>query len=149
MRRGDVIYHAAMIGDRDRERGVSMLREHYARGRLTLEEFSSRSDLVLASRSYGELRRAFADLPAPFRTAGIAASTSLLGRAAVRGAVLVGLTCAYVVFSLMLLFVLALTLVLHGATGPVVVGFLVVWAVPTYLLSRMWRRVLRPWRAAT
>jgi Domain of unknown function (DUF1707) len=138
-----------MIGDRDRERCVSMLREHYARGRLTLEEFSSRSDLVLASGSYGELRRAFADLPAPFWAADIAAGARSLGRAAVRGAVLVGLTCAYVVFSLVLALLLALTLVLHAATGWVVVGFLVVWGVPTYLLSRMWRRALRPWRAAT
>jgi Domain of unknown function (DUF1707) len=136
-----------MIGDRDRERCVSMLREHYARGRLTLEEFSSRSDLVLASGSYNELRRAFTDLPAPFRAAEIAAGTRSLGRAAVRGAVLVGLTCAYVVFSLLLALVLVLTLVLDGATGWVLAGFLVVWGIPTYLLSRMWRRALRPWVA--
>jgi hypothetical protein len=138
-----------MIGDHDRERCVSLLREHYARGRLTLEEFSTRSDLVLASGSYGELRRAFADLPAPFWAADIAASTRSLGRAAVRGALLVGLTCTYVVFTLMLLLVLVLALVLHAATGWVMLGFLVVWGVPTYLLSRMWRRALRPWRAAT
>jgi hypothetical protein len=141
-------YDAPMIGDHDRERCVSLLREHYACGRLTLEEFSSRSDLVLASRSYGELRRAFADLPAPFRSANIAASTRSLGRAVVRGALLMGLTCAYVAFSFMLLLVLALTLVLHDATGSVVVGLLVVWLVPTYLLSRMWRRAVRLWRAA-
>ncbi len=137
-----------MIGDRDRERCVSLLREHYACGRLTLEEFSTRSDLVLVSRSYGELRRAFADLPAPFRTPSLAASTRSLGRTVVRGALLMGLTCAYVAFTFMLLLVLAVTLLLDDATGSVVVGFLVVWLVPTYLLSRMWRRAARLWRAA-
>ena len=137
-----------MVGDRDRERCVSLLREHYACGRLTLEEFSTRSDLVLVSRSYGELRRAFAGLPAPLRTPGLAASTRSLGRTVVRGALLMGLTCAYVAFTFMLLLVLAVTLLLDDATGSVVVGFLVVWLVPTYLLSRMWRRAARLWRAA-
>jgi hypothetical protein len=128
-----------MVGDRERERYVALLREHYARGRLTIEEFSARSDLVLASRSYGELRGALAGLPVPFDTAALGGLAGSLARAAARGAVLVALTCAYVVFSLTLALVLALVLILHGATASVLVGFLVVWAIPTHLLSRMWR----------
>ena len=136
-----MIYHASMIGDRERERYVALLREHYALGRLTLDEFSSRSDLVLASRSFGELRGALAGLPAPFHPADLAGLAGSLARGAVRGAVLVALTCAYVVFSLTLALVLVLTLVLHGPTASVLVGSLAIWAVPTYLLARKWRRV--------
>jgi hypothetical protein len=36
--------------------------------------------------------------------------------------------------------VLALTLIVHGASGTTLLGFLVVWLVPTYLLSRLWHR---------
>ncbi|GAB2454720.1 DUF1707 SHOCT-like domain-containing protein [Streptosporangium sandarakinum] len=51
------------IGDAERDAAVSALREHYARGRLTLEEFGERVDLVLAARTGGELARVGADLP--------------------------------------------------------------------------------------
>jgi hypothetical protein len=40
----------------------------------------------------------------------------------------------------MLLVVFAVTLVVQGATAAVLLVFLVVWLVPTLLLSRMWRR---------
>jgi O-antigen/teichoic acid export membrane protein len=49
-------------------------------------------------------------------------------------------TGAYLLFSLALLFVLGLTLLIHGASASIVVGFLVVWLVPTFLLSRLWLR---------
>jgi len=133
-----------MVGDRDRERIISALREHYARGRLTLEEFSARSDLVFASRSYGELRAALSGLPVRFGGADLVEIGDAVARAAVRGAVLVAATCAYVVFSLTLALVLVLTVVLHGATASVLLVFLAVWVIPSYLVSRMWRRVRLP-----
>lgn len=61
-------------------------------------------------------------------------------QAAARGAVLVVFTGAYLLFSLTLLLVLVLTLLLQGASDSALLGFLVVWLVPTYLLSRLWRR---------
>jgi len=133
-----------MVGDRDRERILSALREHYARGRLTLDEFSDRSDLVFASRSYTELRAALRGLPVRLGGVDLVEIGDAVARAAVRGAVLFAVTCAYVVFSLTLALVLVLTLVLHGATASVLLVFLAVWAIPTYLVSRMWRRVHRP-----
>ena len=133
-----------MVGDHDRERIISALREHYARGRLTLEEFSARSDLVFASRSYGELRAALSGLPVRFGGADLVQIGDAVARAAVRGAVLVAATCAYVVFSLTLALVLVLTVVLHGATASVLLVFLAVWVIPSYLVSRMWRRVRLP-----
>jgi hypothetical protein len=39
-----------------------------------------------------------------------------------------------------LLLVFGLTLLLNGASGTALVGFLLVWLVPTYLLSRLWHR---------
>jgi len=133
-----------MVGDRDRDRILSTLREHYARGRLTLEEFSARSDLVFASRTYGELRAALRGLPARLGGADLAEIGDAVARVAVRGAVLFAVTCAYVVFSLTLALVLVLTLVLHGATASVLLVFFAVWAIPSYLVSRMWRRVQLP-----
>jgi Domain of unknown function (DUF1707) len=133
-----------MVGDRDRERILSALREQYARGRLTLDEFSARSDLVFASRSYTELRAALRGLPVRLGGVDLVEIGDAVARAAVRGAVLFAVTCAYVVFSLTLALVLVLTLVLHGATASVLLVFLAVWAIPTYLVSRMWRRVHPP-----
>ena len=133
-----------MVGDRDRERILSALREHYARGRLTLDEFSDRSDLVFASCSYTELRAALRGLPVRLGGVDLAEIGDAVARAAVRGAVLFAVTSAYVVFSLTLALVLVLTLVLHGATASVLLVLLAVWAIPTYLVSRMWRRVHLP-----
>jgi len=133
-----------MVGDRDRERILSTLREHYARGRLTLDEFSARSDLVFASRSYADLRAALRGLPVRLGGADLVEIGDAVARAAVRGAVLFAVTCAYVVFSLPLALVVVLTLVLHGATASVLLVFLAAWAIPSYLVSRMWRRVQLP-----
>lgn len=133
-----------MVGDLDRERTLSTLREAYACGRLTLDEFSHRSDRVLASRSHRELRAALAGLPLRWGSADLAGIGDSLARTVVRGAVLLALTGAYVVFTGTLVLALVLALVLHGATTPVLLTFLVVWVVPTYLIARLWRRVGLP-----
>lgn len=51
----------ASDGDRDKVAGV--LREHYAQGRLTNEEFDERLERLYSSRTYGELARLTSDLP--------------------------------------------------------------------------------------
>jgi Domain of unknown function (DUF1707) len=50
--------------DEDRDRVVSLLREHHAAGRLTAEEFSERLDKAYAAKTMGELDELMADLPA-------------------------------------------------------------------------------------
>jgi hypothetical protein len=86
------------IGDTDREEGAASLREHYAQGRLSLEEFHERLDAVFAATTQGQLDRVTSDLPhvrtpsAPLPTA---ASGTADERADARGrlgmvAVLVG-----------------------------------------------------------
>jgi hypothetical protein len=124
----------ALAGDGDRERAVAALREHFLLGRLTLEELSARTELALQARSVQELRRALAGLP-QFTIRAAAQS-------AVRGGMVLLFTGAWLVFSLVLLVVLGLTALIHGASATELAAFLVVWLVPTYLLSRVWRGVL-------
>jgi Flp pilus assembly protein TadB len=125
-----------LAADRDREGAATALREHYVRGRLTLDELSARTERVLTARSRADLRAALAGLP-PFPGAGELASAA---RHALRGAMVVAFTGVYLIFSLLLALVLGVTLLVHGASSTALIGFLVVWLVPTYLWSRLFRR---------
>jgi hypothetical protein len=129
-----------IAGDQDRERAAATLREHYVRGRLTVDELSSRIAYVLSARSRSEIRTAMGGLPLLPDAFGLAGYGRTFAQVAARGALLVFFTAAYLVFSFTLLLVFAITLLLQGATMMTLVGFLVVWLVPTYLLTRLWRR---------
>lgn len=52
------------IGDADREAAAAGLREHYALGRLTLQEFNHRLDAVFAATTQRQLTVLTRDLPA-------------------------------------------------------------------------------------
>jgi hypothetical protein len=129
-----------LVGDCDRDRAAAALRDHFVGGRLTLEEFSARTERVLSARSRAQLWGALEGLPLLPNIRELAREGRLVARTAARGAVLVLAAGAWFCFSLVLLLVLALTLLIDGASTSVLVGFLVVWLVPTYLLSRMWHR---------
>ena len=51
------------IGDAEREKVATSLREHYASGRLTLDEFQHRLDAVFAAKTDIDLAKVTADLP--------------------------------------------------------------------------------------
>ena len=51
------------IGDADREAAAARLREHYAQGRLTLEEFNQRLDAAFAATTQSQLNALTRDLP--------------------------------------------------------------------------------------
>jgi hypothetical protein len=51
------------IGDTEREAVAAELREHFAHGRLTLEEFNQRIDAVFAAKTQADLGRITRDLP--------------------------------------------------------------------------------------
>jgi hypothetical protein len=51
------------VGDADREAAAARLREHYAQGRLTLEEFNQRLDAAFAATTQGQLNALARDLP--------------------------------------------------------------------------------------
>ena len=66
------------IGDADREAVAASLREHYAQGRLTLEEFNQRLDATFKATTQSQLNLLTRDLPhaarlsAPLPVAGAA-----------------------------------------------------------------------------
>ena len=51
------------IGDADREATAAALGEHFARGRLTLEEFTARLDVALTAIRQSEIAQTTRDLP--------------------------------------------------------------------------------------
>jgi hypothetical protein len=51
------------VGDAEREAAAAELREHYASGRLTLEELNERVDKVFAAKTRGDLNALMTDLP--------------------------------------------------------------------------------------
>jgi hypothetical protein len=54
---------AIRASDADREHAVGMLRDGFAAGRLTLDEFDERTTGAFTSRTWGELRELTKDLP--------------------------------------------------------------------------------------
>ena len=121
-----------LAGVRERDQAVAALRENFLRGRLTLDELSARTEVVLHARSLKELRGALAGLPRSLPFA----------QTAVRSGLAVLLTGVWLLFSFALLVVLGLMALIHGATAPELGAFLLVWLVPTFLLARLWRGVL-------
>ena len=55
--------HALRIGDAEREAAATDLGEHYAAGRLSLDELNERLDAVFSSKTFGQLSKIMADLP--------------------------------------------------------------------------------------
>ncbi|MGW5361383.1 DUF1707 SHOCT-like domain-containing protein [Actinopolymorpha pittospori] len=51
------------VGDEERHHCAELLREHYAHGRLTEDEFTERLGAALTARRTGDLGRLLADLP--------------------------------------------------------------------------------------
>jgi hypothetical protein len=49
--------------DRDRDQVAEALREHYAQGRLTMEEYDERTTAAASAKTMGDLRALTADLP--------------------------------------------------------------------------------------
>src|SRR5437764_14878960 len=55
------------VGDADREAIAAQLREHYADGRLTLEELNERLDQAFAAKTKADLNVVMRDLPQAMR----------------------------------------------------------------------------------
>jgi DNA-binding transcriptional ArsR family regulator len=53
----------ARVGDADRDAAAAALGEHFAQGRLTLDELSARLEATLTATTHGELSQAAEDLP--------------------------------------------------------------------------------------
>src|ERR1700736_3932823 len=57
------------VGDADRDAVATQLREHYADGRLTLEELNERLDQAFAAKTKADLNTVMRDLPQAMRPA--------------------------------------------------------------------------------
>ncbi|HWG00724.1 MAG TPA: DUF1707 domain-containing protein [Trebonia sp.] len=57
--------HVLRIGDAERDAAAADLGEHYAAGRLTLDELHERLSQVFAAKTHGQLWKVMADLPSP------------------------------------------------------------------------------------
>jgi hypothetical protein len=53
------------VGDADRDATAAQLREHYADGRLTLDELNERLDQTFAAKTKADLNTVMRDLPHP------------------------------------------------------------------------------------
>ncbi len=57
------------IGDAERDTAMTLLREHFVAGRLTLDELGERIDAALMAKTQRQIDRLLADLPRPPRVA--------------------------------------------------------------------------------
>lgn len=64
------------VGDADRDATAAELREHYASGRLTLEELNERLDQALAAKTRADLNAVMRDLPSARAAAGAPLASS-------------------------------------------------------------------------
>lgn len=56
------------IGDAERDAAMEQLREHFAAGRLTLDELTERIDGILAAKTQTQIDALMTDLPRPRRS---------------------------------------------------------------------------------
>lgn len=127
------------VGDPERERAAATLRKHYVEGRLTLEELTDRTGRALTAGSRADLRSALSDLPLLPNPRELVEQGKTALRAAAHGVAIVLFTGLYLFFSATLLIVLAVTLLAQGASAALLLSFLLVWLLPTYLLTRLFR----------
>ena len=66
------------VGDAEREAAAAELREHYASGRLTLDELNERIDKAFAAKTRGDLNVLMTDLPSR-RPAGASGAPGAIG----------------------------------------------------------------------
>jgi Domain of unknown function (DUF1707) len=132
------------IGDAEREAAATSLREHYAQGRLSLDELNQRLDASFAATTQGQLSKVTADLPqqAPWGPMPAApAARRRTGPPAVAVRTLVGLGTALAV-----LFVVLLAANRHGqhSIPPwaiLVIGLVMIRVVLAATCGRRIRRI--------
>jgi Domain of unknown function (DUF1707) len=142
----------SLVGDRERDRACSVLRRHYADGRLELADLSGRIGIAASARTTEDVRAALSDLPNAWLEGEVVsrllalrwtrAGTALAYR--VRRFVLAAILAAmWLTASVMLLAALFVAEVVVGVGFAVAAGFAAVWLGATWLLWRAWRRGVR------
>jgi uncharacterized membrane protein (DUF485 family) len=119
----------ALIGDRERERAALALREHYLRGRLSVEELTDRLEVALAARRDTDVRQALDDLPSTWRPPALA-------RKAKRVAVIAAVWFLWWTVSLILLVGFVTSVALDGLDWTNGILFPALWLLATLLARR-------------
>jgi hypothetical protein len=101
------------IGDAERDATMTQLREHFAAGRLTLDEVTERIDLALTAKTQGQIDGLMADLPA--LPSGVAAESQEQGLDHEAGRFVVLALLLFVLASWMLMMV---WMSRHAYSGP-------------------------------
>jgi len=144
-----------LVGDADRERALALLRRHYAEGRLTPAELTSRVGVAAAARSTADVRVALRGLPNAFVETAIAprvlAAGSVLAaaprlRSAGRVAVAAVVSALWLAATVSLLVMFGILALIAGATLLTLGSFAVCWFVVTVAAWRLWRRGSLPFR---
>ena len=133
------------IGDADREAVAAALREHYAQGRLTLDEFNQRIEAAFAATMRSQLNALTRDLPpvaAPAARAPVPGPRSQRERAkhehGPRSQARLGLFPALIAAFTTWLLILGLHLSLFPLPGKLAI-FLLVFGVVRGIFRRIWR----------
>jgi hypothetical protein len=126
----------ALIGDRDREQAAARLKDHYLRGRLSLEELTERLDVALTARRGADVRVALSGLPA-FR---LRSGLDEAWRAARRTAFVVAVWSLWWAASLVLLIGYVASLVTQGLSLTIAAVFAALWISVTLAAKRAVRR---------
>ncbi len=133
------------VGDADREAAAAHLREHYAQGRLSLEEFNRRLDAVFAATTQSVLSALTRDLPPaappwpplPVAAAGTRRERARRGHRPGFGARL-GMIPVILAALMAWLLIFGLHLRMFPWPGRLAI-FLAVFAAVRWLMRRLWR----------
>jgi hypothetical protein len=138
------------VSDADRERVAERLREHFADGRLTADEFDERLSAALNAKTVRDLRGVLTDLPEPATVPAQAPNTppywaGYRGPARRRGPRLLPL--------LVIALLLAVALpsagwLLFAVLKLVLIGWLVICLLGIFAAARFRRHVRRHWQSA-
>jgi len=126
----------ALIGDHDRDQAAARLKQHYLRGRLSLEELTERLEVALTARRDRDVRVALSGLP----TFGLRSGLDEAWRAARHTAFVVAVWSLWWAASLVLLIGYVATVVAQGLSLAIGAVFAALWLLCTVAAKRIVRR---------
>jgi hypothetical protein len=126
----------ALIGDHDRERVAAVLKSHYLRGRLSVEELGERLEVAFTARRDSELRLALRELPA---AEGLRSGLDAMWRATRRAAFVAAVWTLWWAASLVLLVGFVVSVLVQGLSPANAIAFPALWLVCTFGARRVTR----------
>ena len=135
----------ALVGDRERDRAAASLQDHFAKGRISLEDLATRIEVVLQARTRSDLSAALHGLPAQWQRGNeiLAAGVSAVHRGA-RLLAFFATAAAWAVCSFALTIPFAVMLLAVGPSVLLAAVFVALWGAMTIALWRPWFRSRRP-----